>query len=240
MKDFYVYLPSNNEYLPTNKSNHYITKLDRELSLSGKLEVCLKEIHYPRSWATLRYDECSFVIYRSDSDTWREITIDAGYYESPQALVSALHFGINEPDVTLSYSNTSRKIMMEMPQNCSLHFSEPLSSMLGIGHGNIACNDRTVRGVSQIDMSRGIDSIYLYSDIVETKLVGDTSAPLVGVIPLNNEYGNMAYKEYASPVYTNLSKNNFSTIEIYLMDSGGRYIPFEFGKVTILLHFRKR
>ena len=125
---------------------------------------------------------------------------------------------------------------ISIPPGCSIHFSEPLSSMLGIGNGNgnVTCTSEMSRGLAPINMSRGIDVIYVYTDIV----VGDTSVPLLTLVPVEGEYGKMVFREYAAPIYTNLSKNIFSTIEIYLMDSGGRNIPFEFGKVTVLLHFK--
>ena len=77
----------------------------------------------------------------------------------------------------------------------------------------------------------------MYSDVVQTILVGDTFAPLLSVVPERCVFGEMIYKEYSSPVYSDLYKNSFSAIEIYLMDNAGRSIPFEFGKVTVLLHF---
>ena len=78
MSDFYVYLPSNTEFLPTNRSNNFVTKLAREIVLTGRWQVSLKEIHYPRTWATLNPHECSFVVMRGE--TWREVSVDSGYY----------------------------------------------------------------------------------------------------------------------------------------------------------------
>ena len=90
-----------------------------------------------------------------------------------------------------------------------------------------------------INTSRGIDALYVYSDVIQTKLVGNASVPLLSVVPLRGEFGQMAYKEYASPIYTPLAKHVFSTIEMYITDSAGREIPFTSGKVTVLLHFRE-
>ena len=52
--------------------------------------------------------------------------------------------------------------------------------------------------------------------------------------------GEMAFKEYSSPVYTPLAKHVFSTIEMYITDSAGRPVPFSSGKVTVLLHFKQK
>ncbi len=237
--DFYIYLPSNTEFLPTNKSNNYVTKLAKEISLSGRWQVCLKEIHYPRTWATLTHRESSFVFVYGDDDDWREVTIDSGHYRSERALVNAITNAIGEDGVTVGFSQSSKRTKVKLPEGSSIHFTEPLSSMLGIGYGTVVCTSAMRRGRFPIDLSRGIDSLYVYSDVVRTKLVGNTSAPLLSVVPVSGSYGQMSFKEYSNPVYTDLSRNTFSTIELYLMDSAARYIPFEFGKVTVLLHFKK-
>ena len=63
MKYFYVYLPSNTDFLHENKASRYVTKLSKELTLGSDWECCLKEIHYPRSWNTLDLDEGNFYIH---------------------------------------------------------------------------------------------------------------------------------------------------------------------------------
>ena len=64
--------------------------------------------------------------------------------------------------------------------------------------------------------------------------------PLLSIVPLRGVFGEMAFKKYSSPVYTPLAKHVFSTIEIYITDSAGGLVPFSFGKVTALLHFKQK
>ena len=45
-----------------------------------------------------------------------------------------------------------------------------------------------------MDLNRGIDAIYVYSDIIQTKLVGDSSVSLLSVVPLRCVFGEMAFK----------------------------------------------
>ena len=47
MKYFYVYLPSNIDFLHENKASRYVTKLAKKWTLGSDWECCLKEIHYP-------------------------------------------------------------------------------------------------------------------------------------------------------------------------------------------------
>ena len=57
-----------------------------------------------------------------------------------------------------------------------------------------------------MNLNREIDAIYEYSDVIQTKLVGDSSVPLLSVVPLRGVFGEMAFTEYSSPVYTPLAK----------------------------------
>ena len=91
-----------------------------------------------------------------------------------------------------------------------------------------------------MNLNPGIDAIYVYSDVIQTKLVGDSSVPLLSVVPLRGVFGEMAFEEYTSPVYTPLTKHVFSTIEMYITDNAGRPVPFSSGKVTVLLHFKQK
>ena len=167
-------------------------------------------------------------------NTWRDVTLDSGYYQTSQELINAINRAIFEENVTATYSVSSRRIVMNIPIGTSLHFNEPLSSMLGIGYGRTVCTNVTTSVRFPVNLGRGIDSLYVYTDIVQTKLVGDTATPLLSIVPIQGTHGEMVFKEYS-----NLSKNVFSTIEIYWKDSAGCDIPFAFGKVTVLLHFKE-
>ena len=91
-----------------------------------------------------------------------------------------------------------------------------------------------------MNLNRGIDGIYVYYDVIQTKLVGDSSVPLLSVVPLHGVFGEIAFKAYSSPVYTALAKHVFSTIEMYITDSAGRPVQFSSGKLTVLLHFNQK
>ena len=172
-------------------------------------------------------------------NTWREVTLDSGYYQTSQELINAINMAIYEENITATYSVSSRRIVMNIQIGTSLQFNEPLSSMLGIGYERTVCTNATTRGRFLMNLSRGIDSLYIYTDLVQTKLVGGTATPLLSIVPIQGTHGEMVFKEYSTPVYSNLSRIFFLTIEIYLKYSAGRDIPFAFGKVKVLLHFKK-
>ena len=40
-----------------------------------------------------------------------------------------------------------------------------------------------------MNLNRGIDAMYVYSDVIQTKLLGDLSVPLLSVVPLCGVFG---------------------------------------------------
>ena len=91
-----------------------------------------------------------------------------------------------------------------------------------------------------MNLNRGIHTIYVYSNVIQTKLVRDSSVPLLCVVPLRGVFREMRFKEYSFPVYTPLAKHVFSTIEMYITGSAGRPAPFSSGKVAVLIHFKHK
>ena len=139
----------------------------------------------------------------------------------------------------LHYNNISHKCEINVVDNVQIGFRSPLSIILGIDLNYVRISTPFIAGRS-MDMTGGVDSLYVYSDIVQTKLVGDVSVPLLRVVPITDAYGVICHKEYTKPNYLPLAKQSFTTIEVYILDSAGRRISFEFGKTTVLLHFRRK
>jgi hypothetical protein len=86
-----------------------------------------------------------------------------------------------------------------------------------------------------------VDSIYIYSDIIEPQYVGDVLAPLLGIAPLRVERGSRQVFTFKQPVYLPLSRNQFHTVHVKLRSSQAKPIPFpqQSSNVHVLLHFRR-
>lgn len=235
-----MYLPSNSNFLPENKASKYVTKLAKEVTLGSSWECALKEVFYPRSWNTLHGHEGRFMVRHIPSNSWERKSIPAGHYKSAEQVVDALNKELKTLRVTCELVALSGIVTFSIPADIELVFEEPMSSLLGMAHSIQYCRGPRKFGRYPVNLDRGIDALYVYTDVVQTKLVGNASVPLLSVVPLRGQFGEMVFKEYASPVYAPLSKHEFSTIEMYIMDSAGREIPFSSGKVTVLLHFRER
>ena len=73
-------------------------------------------------------------------------------------------------------------------------------------------------------------NLYVYADIVEPHLVGDTQANLLRIARIVSE-------EFAIPLYFGLSRSNFNTVTIFITDDNGYEVPFKDATVQVTLHF---
>ena len=91
-----------------------------------------------------------------------------------------------------------------------------------------------------VNMTRGFDTIYVYTDVVESRIVGDSLAPLVRALPVGGIHGATVSDRFTNIHYVPLLYSHFKSIEMDIRDDTGRRVPFEYGKVTVTLNFRRR
>ena len=84
-----------------------------------------------------------------------------------------------------------------------------------------------------------LTNMFVYSDIVELSLVGDTQAALLGYLPIQSKFGDQAYWSFNPPYYVRLREKLINTITIQLCyDTGGSF-SIEEGKIFCRLNFRR-
>ncbi|GFS68548.1 uncharacterized transposon-derived protein F54H12.3 [Trichonephila clavipes] len=81
---------------------------------------------------------------------------------------------------------------------------------------------------------------YVYSDLISPQIVGDTQAPLLRIVRTKGKDGETISQYYDRPQYLPLVRHSFQTIQSELRLNSGDFVPFERGKVIIVLHFRMR
>jgi len=60
------------------------------------------------------------------------------------------------------------------------------------------------------------------------------------IVPITGKHGYMVSKQFDHIHYVRLMTKAFGTVEVDIRDDTGRSVPFERGKVTVTLHFRRR
>ena len=255
--DFYLVLPSNSStsMYPNNTLAQYVTNLPRRVCLSGEWECGLTEIHYPHDWYNVR--NARLTIAHGDSlDTDRYI--DDGYYDSPSALVRALN-GEKGGRVKFSYDRVTQKVCVQMKGDTTFKLYGDLIDILGFrerhdqngdpldtqGEGRSVQSSKNVASMSfpaetVVDLRRGFESLYVYSGIVEPRIVGDKIAPLLRIVPITGRHGAMVTASFDHVQYIPVLNREFGTIDTEIRDDTGRLVPFGCGKVTVTMHFRRR
>ena len=84
-----------------------------------------------------------------------------------------------------------------------------------------------------------LNEIYVYTDIIDIVLVGNTQAPLLGYFPVQSKWGSTSYWNFNPPYYVKVKENTIRTISIKLCDKTGETIKFESGTVICRLNFRR-
>ena len=158
-----------------------------------------------------------------------------GCYDSPETLVEALN--IDKPSsVKFSYDSVTQKVHAHLKRQTKFRLYGDLSDILGFNNiTSDADHSITLPANSVVDLRRGFESLYVYSSMVEPRVVGDKIVPLLRIVPITGRHGEMVTTRF-----DHVMSREFGTIETEIRDDTGRPVPFERGKVTVTLHFRRR
>ena len=251
---FYVTLPSNSshKYFPQNTLTHYTTQLPQPIHLSGDWECGLVEIQYPRTWYVVHQDEVRYTLEHTDAAHKNKhsiLTLEPGYYASANALAKALMAQLRNTndtalqdhadDVAFTFDEVSGTYSIKTKTSMALGLSPRLQELMNLPYGWIAPQTNLLR-VGSADLKSITPTLYVYTDIIEPRVVGDVMAPLLRLVPAKGKYGTHTAKTFQHVEHIPLRTKDFTTIHIDIRDDTGEPIPFEYGKVVVTLHFRQR
>lgn len=199
-----------------------------------------------------------------------EIPIQYGYYPNIHALLTEINRTINARfstsiplSTTVSRGDTTvyktinhdarvrfgqtmiqRKTYISLPANCTVTMSTDMSQILGFRQTTVE-NKGSITFQHDSDTINDLNSIYsvmyVYCDLLEYVLVGDTAVPLLKIFDAGDEsqrFGTV-HRRFEKPMYVPVQKKNFDAVEIRIKDAFARDIPFEAGNLVAILHFRK-
>ena len=156
-----------------------------------------------------------------------------GYYGSAKMLVRTLNDGVKGGSVKFSYDPVTQKVCAHMKSDTTLKLYGDLPDILGFGTGDgvvirTTLTDRKTltQGDSIIDLRRGFESLYVYSSIVEPRIVGDKIAPLLRIVPITGRHGEMVTACFDHVQYIPVLSREFGSIETEIRDDTGRPVPF--------------
>ena len=240
---FYLTLPSNgslNEF-PNNKTTSYRVKLPQSIDLEGVWEVGLYSISYPNTWYTLQKGVDTHLFYADRTGLFQQAIMDYGYYQSMQELIKAANKALSRnvsDNIKLTYNAFTGKVTVQIKNGFQFAVMKQLSIILSFGGKDVILKKKTTESPYVADLTT-VSTIYVYCDIVEPQIVGDTSAQLLKSIPAEGRFSDIIAKTFTNIQYVPIRTKSFEAVEVLLRNDTGDPVPFERGKVVITLHFRK-
>ena len=222
----------------------YRVGLPQTVCLTRDWEVALTEIHYPHSWNNVQgnFNDRFYVRNQELSEVWEVLIIPPGHYASVEAILSKMkEFVDNEKrstdDVRFSHDALSRKVTVHLQNNTEVYFSD-IGQMLGFSPNKVI--SRTSNAERAVDLEHGFhDDLYVYCDITQSQYVGDALVLLVRIVPVERNDGERISKSFIRPQYVPVSRKQFETNQVNIKRDTGEFVPFEFGRVLLTLHFRQ-
>ena len=175
------------------------------------------------------------------------LEIQAGYYSKVDDVIEALHQTLKEHEpqalnsISFSYSKISGKVTVTLKNGAEVAFDDDIAAILGFetsSDPDTKMLSSTTTSKYAANVSGGIYSLYVYCDIIQSQVVGDSQVPLLRIVPIDGQHGEVLTRSFQTPQYYPLSRKQFDTIEIDINDDTGSHPSFEYGKVLITLHFR--
>lgn len=257
-----VTLPSDGShvYYPQNTLSNYTIKLPKAFEFDGEYECALSEIIFPNRLVNVREGFNDITIYRFTKKTGtvkihhKKWSIPSGSYDSVKKVISMIEQTIlrrytikNRNAFNVVYNKTTKRVTVETKFNYAVHFGSDICILFGFELGKLSS-----RGMDMIEGKRtgefyasksgGLNTLYVYTDIIREQIVGGMYAPLLKVINLGQKHNNEDSTSLTLDrlFYCAVKRSHFDNINIQLRDDTGELVHFEFGKVVIVLEFRPK
>ena len=178
---------------PDNTVANFRVKLPQALDLSGRWEVGLTEIQYPHSWCNVGEnthfvevlvpnavpdgDDADSTVATAEDFT---LVLNKGFYHSPKKLVDRLENLRSSVKklhdrLKFKFDEVSQKVTLILKPRTSARLSPPLARLLGFDMTDIPYGRNKGSRVSDLD--QGFRSLYVYCNVVQPTVVGDTFVP---------------------------------------------------------------
>ncbi|KAK7484451.1 hypothetical protein BaRGS_00024345 [Batillaria attramentaria] len=246
---------------PNNTLSSYTTKLDPPIDLRGHYEVGLVDIVFPRSWLNIKPAAMWLNIRKRESANQpvfieHTVRLPAGHYDSVAHLITMINHEIpktfktdqappipNIPKVQWQdmfyYKKELGKVILTLGPGIMLIMSPDLTQLLGFKARHHS-GEKHVFAEHVANVNQAVGCLYVYLSIIEDRIVGDTRAPLLRMVPLTGYRGEVAFHSFHNVQFIPIKFNSFDHIEVNIRNGKGELIPFEQGEVILTLQLRRR
>ena len=215
-----------------------------DIHLVGDYECAMTEITYPYSWnnvhqivdKNLKGNE--FLIYNVKKNINEKHEIVANHY-TLDGLTAALYKRFQtlryRKHLEVSYDPLDNRVRFVFRNGFNLYLSGLMAYMLGYDSG-------LANGVAPNppDMTGGLTALYVYCDILNVSVVGNTHEKLLRIVPIKGKYQDVVNHEFVNPDYIDVLHKNFSSVAITIKTDRDLPVAFKFGKAIVKLHFKRK
>ena len=220
------------EYWCEHQVDRVLFKIDRDFRMKRG---------FPFSYVTNRLDETTFF----ESKATEVMYLGEDSFDNPKDFLLTLNKKSSKYNYVFTVEKHPLRFRIKSSGEYVLQLSHSLAKVLGFSYPqdnklNFPCKPDATAKFSPF-IHRGIDTIFIYSDIVDNVMVGDIKAPLLLIYPFKSSMeGYNIHQEFINPSYVAVNRTSIRSIEILLRDGVGEPIPFVNGKTVVSLHFRKK
>ena len=240
----YITLPasSSSRFFKENTNSHYFTKLDQRLNLKdGNWEIAIADLYFPVTWPTIS-DGWMVIFSSSPVEKTYTLKLKAGRPESVNELILRLNLMLRHKHanhlVKTFYDSFRNQSMIEIKEGVNMRMSDDLSDILGFERKQML-----TKGLHQstrpVDIEGGFHSIFIYSDLVKRRPVGDQQLPLLQIVLAEGKRHKTVHKQFLNRQYQQAAAIESDCVEMQLTRDDGVNIPFATGEVSVTLHLRK-
>jgi hypothetical protein len=228
----YITLPctaSKTEF-PDNTRGKYTTLLSHELVLPGNYEAGICEVIIPVPRTCLKGD--SEIRYGHRADLFiNKFTVKKEDWDNLLSLVIPVD---EKGKPYFGFSRENGKVQLNIPKGNFIEFLN--GPLINIFKASLTTKYRE-NLTATIDITK-FNIVYIYCDLCEYSIVGDSVVPCLRVIPLTpNAQTAICYDNVH---YVPVDGSRFSTIEIIISDDLGKVVEFCEGITIVKLHVRPR
>lgn len=250
----YLTLPSNSsmKYFPNNTLATFTTRLHVPLPLAHhQWEVGLSEIHFPVNWSSIDNadDDSTIVILQNGKRIKGPFRFSPGRYATVKAVLDTLNHHFGEVAKFTWQPGPSRvHVVIQPPRNYEIQLGQRLATMLGLPRRMVDFTNFIPNSeLTSVYYGQKVEKVnllpkflFVYCDMVEHGIVGDTAAPLLRIISSPDGNKEHITKTFDHVHYKPVRAGEIHTIEINIRDDMGDPIPFSGGRVVVILHLRRR
>ena len=246
------------ELFPDNTLGSFTNFLPEQVNLQGQWEVAISETSYPSMYRNKTEEYIKFFDEKLSKST-STYNLETGLYTSITDVVEAMNTLIqernnnNEACITVKVPRRSQKVVIILASDtsglafCSTDLGRKFGNNVGNQFGVLMKRKGPHEPQFAYDIVR-IQSLMIYTNLVEYSIVGDTEATLLRCFPFISKLkgGNiittgqyMNYQTFSNLQFRQLLKNSFHRIHIDLRDTSGEKTPFVSVVITrLVLVFR--